>query len=368
MQQFQLWVDSEICAAAVVVSMALTIGSASSSSCVGPIAFVPTEPIAGELKEETALAVPVKGNVFVDHIGSQTVVTHALTLESKTLDRLFNLELSDDGTVGMVVSCDDDEDQLDLDDDVFTKRVVLKHSTQEYLVIQKVGSKCKTSNWADMFSSHKAGQLHLLVGASSATAELDTYIFAKPRSFGQRAFVSLHSVYKFMQLTAYKGQSCDWVDRCYNKWLDALQQHCGPGTYFVHSTFMHGKLPKKATLPWIERCLPSTSISTFGLLIMCSRWAWKSPQGGGFIDNKHRQCSELLLASLLSVFKRQSMQGHVLAIELEKDWVCRFPRPAAVVDHVGVLGLVCTAAGLDLSPLQARAEGTFFCCMFTYCK
>ena len=89
--------------------------------------------------------------------------------------------------------------------------------------------------------------------------------------------------------------------------------------------------------------------------------------GGWFGDTKHKQCAELMLSSFLSVFSRPSLQGHVIAIELEKEWVCRLPRPAAVVGHVGVLGLVCTSSGLDLSPAQGRAEGTLLCYMCTHC-
>ena len=47
-----------------------------------------------------------------------------------------------------------------------------------------------------------------------------------------------------------------------------------------------------------------------------------------------------------------------MAIVLGKEFECRFPRLAKGIDHTGVLGLVVTSSGLDLSPVQARADGT----------
>ena len=114
--------------------MVASKGGASSSSaviCSDACAVVPAEPIAA-LEPSKGVAVPVKGNVFVDHIAGQSIITHAMTLEKATLDKLWILECTDDGLVGMLVSCADVEDQLDLDE-------VLKKGCVEGLITRALG-------------------------------------------------------------------------------------------------------------------------------------------------------------------------------------------------------------------------------------
>jgi len=344
--------------------MAPTKGVSSSSAWVdkSQVAAIVSvdQPQAVVVDNGKGVEVPVGPNIFCDHIGGQSVVTHMLTQESKAISKLWRLETTADGLVVCLVSCDDPEDMLDLEE-VLAKKVVTSNKTQELMVIEQMGSKKKSSPLDDLITCHKPGQVQLKVGASSASATINVFVFARPRSYGQRVFFSLCSLYNFMQMTAYGGQPSDWVARGQKTWLGDLEKLIGPGTCIIFGTYLSDRTAQRASLPWSLRCLPEPSISTFACLVMCCRWAWKSKQGGGLGNTTSCQSAELLLSNLLSVFDKRSLQGAVMAIALDQSFDCRSPRPPQPIDHTSVLGLVVTAQGLDFAPVQARAEGTAFC-------
>ena len=159
-------------------------------------------------------------------------------------------------------------------------------------MIEQMGSKKKASALHDWLSCHKPGMVELKVGASSAAASINAFVFARPRSFGQRVFFSLYSLYAFMQMTASSGQPSRWVDRGHTRWLADLGKLLGPCTCIVFGTYLSARAFNRASVPWLQRCLPEPSISTFAMLIMCCRWPWKSQQAGGLADGQQKQSCE----------------------------------------------------------------------------
>ena len=160
-----------------------------SISDVAAIAAV-EQPQAIVVEDCEGVDVPVGPNMFCDHIGGQSVVTHMMSQESNVLNKLWKLETSADGLVGCLVSCDDPEDMLDLEE-MLAKKVVASRQTQELIVIEQMGSKKKASSLDDWLCCHKPGQVDLKIGASSAAATISAFVFARPRYVGQRLFFSL---------------------------------------------------------------------------------------------------------------------------------------------------------------------------------
>lgn len=68
----------------------------------------------------------------------------------------------------------------------------------------------------------------------------------------------------------------------------------------VWSTYLRDDASHRIGMPFKDRCLPTTAISTGGLLLLTARWSSAVKERGGIGDAESRAASSELFAALLS--------------------------------------------------------------------
>lgn len=95
----------------------------------------------------------------------------------------------------------------------------------------------------------------------------------------------------------------------------------------VFGTYLRDGSEKRGHLPWHERCLPSTSVSSCGLLALLCRWCAISKSGGGLNDNDDRAACDKVLESIMFKFQETNLKDFLVTVQLVEKWSSRWPRP-----------------------------------------
>ena len=162
-------------------------------------------------------------------------------------------------------------------------------------------------------------------------------------------------MYVYMQLKTYKGEPHNWIDRCHEQWETRLI-FSRPG-HVVYGNNASGKQSVRQGKPWLQRCLPNTSISTVGTLSLCFKWGLADQQGGG-LNAGPAEAALLFAKGLLSVLNASQAKDIMLTIAFDNTWQCAWPRPAVQIDNLHVIGVGCNSGQLNLAPLLARSKGS----------
>ena len=202
---------------------------------------------------------------------------------------------------------------------------------------------------------HRAAQVRLLVGCTSASAAFNISVFHRARTCRQSVFWNCADMYVYMQLKTYKGEPSNWIDRCHEQWETRLS-FLGPG-HIVYGNNAAGKQSARQGKPWHQRCLPNTSISTVRILALCFKWGLADQQGGG-LNAGPAEAALLFAKGMLSVFNAPQFRNIMFTIALTNTWQCAWPRPAVQIDNEHVIGVGCSSGQLNLAPLLSRAQGS----------
>lgn len=125
-------------------------------------------------------------------------------------------------------------------------------------------------------------------------------------------------------------------------------------SFVVHGTFLGPQTKRKVATPFVNRCLPHPSISTLGTIVLLTRWAYMSREGGGLAEESAHQSAAMLLQCCLDGIHSGDDRPIHMRVELVADWKPRWPRPEATV--VPTTEVVIRPDGIvDLADLERKA-------------
>lgn len=277
-----------------------------------------------------ALAVPHQGHVSLDRVGhDQWQLSHLLTRERRLLPKIdsgeFHIMFDSESGMGFVYQeAGGEVEGLQFDvDEVFQTALFEEVTTGERWAIPRGGQPVSVDAEA---AQHREATVDLSIGPTNAGLKMQVYVFKVSRAARQRVFWPFQELYKAMSLQSHKGFPSSWVSHGLSRWGNMLQMLTGT-IPIVHSN--HGNTSERTagSLRWPDRCLPLTSVSTLGLLLILQRFAFASVQQGGFRCDSGRRSAAEILDSFLT-HHQEFAPNTTLKIELVANWVCRYPRPA----------------------------------------
>ena len=302
-------------------------------------------------------AIGLAGLLRVDEAADSdnSILTNTLTYENHMLPRRGWEVMEEDGEVMLLMADDAGDYQVVDPEDILTQRVVRDSETEEHLLLQgtHVGA-WQRSSFDELRMRHRSARVALTIAATAATAEVQLYVFTRPRANKQFCFWAVADFYKLLQLTTFRALSSKWIGESAPSWEKIMIQSYG-ASQLVFSSFESEHTAKRAVLHQHQRCLGQTSMSTLGLLTMLATWGFATSQAGGMRGETAKQASvetfECFVAACCS-----GSDPWTIALEVSEVWHPRWPRPKVQADGQNVLELNCVAGLLDLSPLLALAR------------
>lgn len=93
----------------------------------------------------------------------------------------------------------------------------------------------------------------------------------------------------------------------------------------TYPTFTSGRCVQKSALPFFERCLPESSFSTVGLLVLLLKWSYYSVRKGGVASPDSQLAARCLLESIIAA--TLMAPSGTLNLKLCDSWTAHWPRP-----------------------------------------
>ena len=204
-------------------------------------------------------------------------MTNLLTHEVVKVRGSWQLHFSEDGHDGRISTFNEQTEEVDLQSlqEVFSKWVA-EDGSGELKVVSNVGGKRSVVVLADITTPFKAGSCIVSAGVTAAEYSIPTFVFVRPRAGKQRVFWCVAAVGGYLKVDSYKGNRGKWVQDNWLGWNSMMEHDLGNGN-LVLNTHTKENGTKQESVPWNERCLPETSVSTVGLLWLVCRWCWLSP-------------------------------------------------------------------------------------------
>ena len=301
------------------------MAASSSSDPAPPGAAAPPAP---KNDARTATLVPQRAIITADIVGETTCVVNTLTAQVKSLPGRWELQFDEDGLVGVL---------LDLRSghvralDGVLNLVVVERSDRPGLHsmdVNKGPQSCMPLDELRTPFRQASGKIQL----SHCAAEFDFTLacMKQARAVQSRIFWRLHEVYKFLKLQSHKGCSSKWIFKSLPRWGSKFHDVLG-GEHIILGTYFHDELSGRARLPWHQRCLPATSISTCALMYQLAKWMALVPQLGGLRMEGAKCAAQELFVAMMRVFEIvPSLQLIYIDLVLVDSWQCQWPRP----DHM----------------------------------
>ena len=324
--------------------------AASSSTDLAPDHPPPPAPRSAAQAEQRFEATPVphKEHVVLDALADTTYVTHLVTSESAILPEGQWELIFDEAGDGAVATVDAaGNEHVLLLQDVFSKD--LYQSGSEFFV--RMGKGPAHTTWSLDVAKARYGCGDAKISMrGGGEVRFNVYVLEMPRHCQQRVYWGLKELYSVLKLKSYKGVATKWLHDALPSWhryVDSLAAHC-PSILSKHGNLGSSHLHQ----PFYEGCLPETSMSTLGLLLILHRMAAFSRERGGLKEQESKTLASNLLHSLM----QYAFHGPVCRVEvqLSEQWRCKFPRPKD--DLVSFVANVKEGV-VDLSQLVAMSVG-----------
>jgi len=305
----------------------------------------------------TAVQLVNRDCISVDIVGDTTVLTNIVTHEQVCFPGHWAVLYDNDGCFGTVHRSDEDqadEDCRDLDS-VFTKAAYRAVDSDLLYIVETVAGEVATVPLEHLVSVQRHATVQLRDRVSAGVFSMSVYVFKRPRAANQRCFWNLHDVYKYLLLTAYNNQPSKWLHACSPSWLRHLKAVIAD-ELLVFGTYLNDTCSARLDMPWAQRCLPTSSLATCGLLAMLARWAYCPPATGGMNEARSRAAACELMMTMLS-WTIDVPEDIFLRLLLVPSWNATWPRPAPLPDTASCIVLVMQHGELDLQPLVDAATG-----------
>lgn len=265
---------------------------------------------------------------------------------------LHELVQDDDGDMICVASASDGGDAEVREAESFFGTVVYQHDeSRELFTMDEAVGKSSLVSLTDRIVRHRSGEACVyLLGGSSAIVK--GFVFVRPRPGCQVLYWSLHDIYALLQLKCFKQQASKWVATLGPRWDKALSGVAG-GTQLVLGSYCSDNSAKRKKMSWSDRCLPVSSISSFGLVVQLLKWSMLSKQAGGLEDDDSRSSASRFLTAICDTIASRR-RAWKLTVFFRSTWACVWPRPSPVVGDDAMDLQVSPDGKVDLQPLLKR--------------
>lgn len=294
---------------------------------------------------------PHAGRFLLDPVPGGHVLTEMLSHARKFLEGLWDLEVDEDSGDCVLVKFVAGEEEYLSPEEVLGTDVCENAATGERLLVNTATDPPTVVQSLDeMDSKHRAGTATLAVGACAASVEMAVYVFQRPRIARQQSYWSLTDLYGILGLQTFNKQPSKWMWSKDKSWERMFTSMLG-GHQIVYGAHLRADTAW-AAIRWPQRCLPSTCVSTAGLLILLVRFAFLPMPSGGVHNDSRRACLEVL-AALLKGIESSSVSVKVVVME---HWKPPWPRPKLPPSNADVTLPLHGATGLDLGALLGLAS------------
>ena len=312
-------------------------------------------PSKGGFPKPVILATPRRTSdiIFADVVGADTIVTNVVTHERHVLPGNWVKITEDDDCMIFQEEGPDDEGLRD-PDVLFQRSVLVQEETQEVWISERKADTFNYYTLDSIASRQRSAEVELKLGACAAKETINVAVFVRARSCNQRVFWQLQYFFKMLRLeSTHGGVASKWVDKGQERWASWLKDTVGFGDgHIIYSTFLSPYTTKRSSLPFRERCLDSSSISTCGLMLLGARWASIPKNQGGLATLQSRHAASALVDTLIGW--TSGVDAFKLIIELAPGvgWTCRWPRPPQYTSGHNVLEVTVAGGKIDLTAFQ----------------
>ena len=266
------------------------------------------------------------GLVSLDHSGGRSwILVHSLTFERVQVTADFG-ELIEDEVTGEVVLLTvqgDADPVLSSVATLFTTTLYENSATGE-LFVHQTGPDDKAITLDTFRSRYRAASCGVSLTNGSSSSTMQAFVFRVPRVPKQSIFWSMNSLYLLLGMKTFRGVPSKWAWNVGKRWEPVFVKSLGV-SQMCFGTYLTEASTEKEKLHASSRCLPTSSVSTVGLLIMLVSWSFLCAQRGGVTDVCVRQHSQELFARFLQT-GTSSAGSSCLNVMVEEQWVPRWPR------------------------------------------
>jgi hypothetical protein len=273
------------------------------------------------------------------------VLTDHLTHETVRLEgQHFELIEVDDSAA--VMEIDDLGIEVRTTDvaELFQNLLFIARTGERFLQKEAASGKVVTVLFENKLAKRVLAFVQFTIGVGIAWVDLTASAFLVPRAGNQRLFFNLFDLYKSLGLTTFSGQASKWVFQSRKSW-NSFFEDLGMTSLLVFSSHNNNSDANREARPCYERCLPTPSCSSMGLLALLLRFANFFEERGGLEGPDQRAMARMLLRKFL---EKSYMSPTYLEIplSLENKWKCRWPAPClALLDNQVSFKLYITKHG-----------------------
>lgn len=291
----------------------------------------------------------------LDTLCSFSVLTNLVTRERVQLSGEYELVVDDEGEEALLIGGGGDDGSIREVPPLFSQHLYESTTSERWILDMSNSGEAWTCLDA-LESKFKTAECKVDIGGGAAEGSFETFVFRRARDLGLYTFWSMASVYSFLKHDAFKGFCSRWVSRSRATWVKSWAGFIGSSAseHFVCAADDRGDRSKIDGQPWPTRCLPQSSVSTFGLLGNVLRWYCLPANHGGMSHLRQRDACASLMKALISLALPASGETS-FAFEVCGAWEARYPRPAPEVDQATIVNLKLQGRRLDLSALEAAS-------------
>lgn len=287
-----------------------------------------------EIASTTLQAVSHKGRLVLDRVGDAGhQLTDTVTFERVSLKGQWELVFDDDTGAAALAGCDcDGQECMYLAVDLMRKGLYMDNRGERFIVYTNKQGATERISFDLHLTKYRDADVQLRLGDTSATASLIVFVMAQARSANMRVWWGLFDIYRLLNLNTFAGQPCKWVNAGLCKWRNWLLPHIG-GSHTILSKHWNLSPQTVQELPWYDRCLPQTSISTILCLVCLCSWSCRPAAKGGMKSTSNKDAAATMLKALLSL-SCSHVGGSACCVYINDTWQCNYPRPQEVfMDH-----------------------------------
>lgn len=215
---------------------------------------------------------PHEGRIYLDRLASgRWLVTDLITHEKRYLPEdveecslLYDEEAG--GRAALIVAGveEGDEDRVLLVEDIMEHDIATTDLGERYMVSKSAGAE-RLRSLDNALSRHLSGEVQLDVLGVGNALVLPVCVMKRPRECNVCVFFDCHAIYSALRLTSYKGVPSRWFAAMVGNWSKVL--HRFAGRHFLHSKHLNLGAGTMQSVPWYDRCLPVSSMSSVAVVV-----------------------------------------------------------------------------------------------------
>lgn len=149
----------------------------------------------------------------------------------------------------------------------------------ELYLVSQINGETRKPPLGERLTRQRVGAVGVGLQAPAKPVDFPVVCFARPRHCKPYLHWDLVVFYTTLGFNSFGGLPSRWLGGA-PRWIDFLASATG-GSHIVLSTCYSEQTTHRSKLPFADRCTPSTSASTAGILILLARWAFAPrPKGG----------------------------------------------------------------------------------------